>query len=96
MTKKMTSIVKTYKDRMNQQVWLYEHGFITYEEAREKLNKECKMFDEMRTSMFYYHLISEDDFMQTTNVAFDVDDECFSRLLEIKVSDTNKWKVVNE
>lgn len=84
MTKKTTTLVNKYQERINAEVWMFENGFIDFDKAHERIVKEEKMFEEMLTSMYYYGMISDKDHKELScipsNIRFEADD----KLLNIK------------
>lgn len=81
MTKKMEKIVATMQQKMETIAWEYEHKFIDFGELQKSLHREWGQFDEMRTGMFHYNLISDKDFLDTTNKAFDYAQEIIGRYI---------------
>lgn len=45
-------------------------GYYNFEETYKKLSKLEKEFDQLRTQMFYYDLISTKDFEETVNIGY--------------------------
>lgn len=83
MTKKMSEITKKLNHNMETIVWLYDHNIITYEKAREELREEEKAFNELRSSMFHYGLLSEKDFMETCHTGTRVYNYMIDKCMEI-------------
>lgn len=86
MTKKTTELVNKYEDRLDTLVFLYEHHVIDFDRFHSELKREETMFEELVTSMYYYHLISENDHSELTGVSYNKRYSAYNKALEIKLS----------
>ena len=72
MTKKMQNMVLKLAERMNTEFQLFEYGFNDYSKCSNAMREEMHKFDDMRSNMFHFGLISEEDFRETTHTASDL------------------------
>ena len=72
MTKKMQNMIIKLSEKMNTEFWLYENGFNNFSKAYKCLMEEQHKFDDMRSNMFHFGLISEEEFLDTTHTASDL------------------------
>lgn len=84
MSKQTQKLFATYAQRLDTVVCLFEKGISDFEKATKELKEEQKRFEELRFTMFLYHLISESDFEKSTGMAYDLKDKAYERLLNIK------------
>ena len=86
MTKKMAAIVSKYQDKVNLWVSLFEKGHSSIVEAMEDIKYEMECFDELRTNMYHYDLLSEKDFDATAHTSYEIYKVAYDRLRDIRVS----------
>lgn len=84
MTKKMDAICKKMERKMEIEFWTFESGYSDFERTRERLRKIEKEFDELKTLMYFYDLISEKDFDATCGYSWEVYTKYFDKMIEIK------------
>lgn len=84
MTKQTQKLFDTYEQRLNTVVYLFENGITDFDKAKNELHDEQKKFEELRFTMFLYHLINESDFEESTGMAYDLKDKACEKLLNIK------------
>ncbi len=70
MTKKMEKIVDTMKEKMNDVAWMYEQKYIDFTELQNRTMELVNQFEDMKSGMYHYNLISEKDFDETTHTAW--------------------------
>lgn len=59
-------------EKMNEEFSSFELGFSDYSVCANAMKDEMNKFDDMRTNMFHFGLISAEDFIETCNTASDL------------------------
>lgn len=72
MTKKMQNLLKKYESKLDAELRCMKLGYSNFEETYKKLSKLEKEFDQLRTQMFYYDLISTKDFKETVSIGYNM------------------------
>lgn len=83
MSKEVKELYEKYSARLDLVVRLYKQGFSSFESSREELRNELHQFNDMRSTMFLYGLISEEDFKDTCELSYEMYDKSFNVILEI-------------
>ena len=83
MTKKTQNIVNEMCNRMDKHAYWYSKGIMKFGELQKSLRREVKMFDNLRTGMFFYDLMSEKDFNETILIAEHKMDDIIDNILNI-------------
>lgn len=84
MTKKAQKMVETYKERLDMTVFSYKQCFVTFDDALIELKKEQEMFENLKTSMYYYGMLSENEHTELVHTPHTLRDEAYNKLLDIK------------
>ena len=90
MTKKMEKIIKQYEEKLTLPAIGYKMEILTFEEAKKELNDIYEQFDELRTAMYHYNMISEKDFLETIHTGYTLQQVAYDKLLDLKYTSTTK------
>lgn len=83
MTKKATSLLEKYEDKLDTVVWLASKGYETVDDSIKTIHERNKSFDDLITNMFHYDLLSENDFKELVSLSYKTGDKYIDMILGI-------------
>lgn len=81
MTQKTANLVAKYEEKILTEYFLYEKGYICFEELQKNTRNRCKEFELMLSGMFTYHLISQKDHEELCCVPWHIRDKIIDKAI---------------
>ena len=84
MTKKMQEIIRKYENKLSLECMMYEDGIQDYESTVKWMREKRNEFEQFKSSLYMYGMISDKDHSETTFTAYEIHNKYINKLWEIQ------------